>query len=444
MFGKGKLIDTIADLEHQLAQEKEITKAIGRSMAVIEFDPQGQILRANDNFLRTMGYSAAEIEGEHHSIFVAQGCAQSQEYRDFWRKLDAGQFVRGRVERINKQGETVWLEATYNPVFDRDNKVEKIVKFASDITERVLEQARNKAILDALDRSTAFIEFNPDGTVVNCNDNFARTVGYSKAEIIGQHHRIFCDPQYANSPEYNEFWQRLNRGEFVTGQFERRNKHGNTIWLEASYNPVYDDRRRLVKVVKFASDISERTRRAIEEKRSAEVAYRISEETSQTASEGAGVIIDAVSEMNKIADTVRLSSSHIESLNRQSAEISSIIATIQSIADQTNLLALNAAIEAARAGEQGRGFAVVADEVRQLAARTSQSTAEISSMISNIQQDTGKASVSMDQCLDQVTTGVELANKTGDAIAKIQEGANEVFRAIDQFSNVLEADKTLI
>ncbi|MCV6625725.1 MAG: methyl-accepting chemotaxis protein [Cellvibrionaceae bacterium] len=164
---------------------------------------------------------------------------------------------------------------------------------------------------------------------------------------------------------------------------------------------------------------------------------KISNETLDVAENGGGVINEAVKEMNQIAESVHTSSQHIERLNMQSGEINSIINTIQEIADQTNLLALNAAIEAARAGEQGRGFAVVADEVRQLAARTSQSTSEISAMISKIQEDTSNASGSMAQCLDQANRGVQLASQTGEVIAKIQDSAKEVVSTIDQFAQSL-------
>lgn len=435
---KQKKNDNSSVLQEQLAQQTSIVNAISRSMAMIEFHPSGEIITANQNFLLATGYALDEVQGQHHRIFCEPDYAASQDYASFWEKLNRGEFCSGQFKRVNKSGEPLWLEATYTPVYDSGDQLIKIVKFASDITERVIEQAKNKAKLDALSKSTAIVEFEPDGTIVDCNENFTATVGYSKSDIIGKHHRMFCDSDYADSSEYRSFWSRLNNGEFFQGMFKRVNSRGETLWLEASYNPVYDNEGKLHRVVKFASDITEQTTKAEAERESAKVAYRISDETSKTASEGGDVIKKAVAEINKIAGSVSSSSQHIESLNKQSAEISSIINTIQSIADQTNLLALNAAIEAARAGEQGRGFAVVADEVRQLAARTSQSTSEISAMITSIQQDTGNASSSMEQCLDQVNLGVELANQTGEVITKIQQGAYEVVAAIDKFSNALQ------
>lgn len=438
MFGK-QYKAQYEELLDRYTQQSSMISAINRSMASIEFRPSGEIASANDNFLKTVGFSLSEIQGKHHRIFCEPEYAASEAYRDFWAQLNRGEYFSGQFKRVGKDGNTIWLEATYNPVFDSNKNLVKVVKFASDITAQVLGDAQTQGKLDALSRSTAIIEFNMDGTIVDCNDNFLGAVGYRKAEIVGKHHRMFCPSDYTNTTEYQDFWRRLNNGEFFSGQFKRVNSQGQTLWLEASYNPVYDSEGNLYRVVKFASDITAQTEQAELERDSAAIAYRISNETLDVAKNGGGVINEAVDEMNKIAESVHSSSQHIERLNMQSGEINSIINTIQEIADQTNLLALNAAIEAARAGEQGRGFAVVADEVRQLAARTSQSTAEISSMISKIQEDTSNASGSMEKCLGQANRGVDLASQTGEVISKIQIGANEVVSAIDKFSKSLSA-----
>ncbi|MCV6626303.1 MAG: PAS domain-containing methyl-accepting chemotaxis protein [Cellvibrionaceae bacterium] len=423
-------------LKSELANCQSILGALDRSMAVIEFDPTGHVISANDNFQKATGYSLEQIRGQHHKMFCSPEYARSEEYRKFWSALAAGEVLSGRFERRNSAGETIWLEASYNPIRNADGDVHKVIKFAADITARVTQQQSTQAKVDALSKSTAIIEFNPDGTIIDCNDNFLHTVGYQKSEIIGRHHRIFCEPSLANSEEYDNFWKKLNRGEFVAGQFKRLDASGRALWLEASYNPVYDMQGRLFRVVKFASDITAQTELAQKTEDSAGIAKKISAETYEVAQQGGQVIENAASEMNNIAESVQRSSEHIESLNARSSQINSIISTIQEIADQTNLLALNAAIEAARAGDQGRGFAVVADEVRQLAARTSQSTAEISSMIHSIQEDTSSASSSMKTTLKQALHGVELANETGEVIARIQTASSEVVSAIDSYSNL--------
>ncbi|GAA6154158.1 methyl-accepting chemotaxis protein [Pseudoteredinibacter isoporae] len=433
-FGSSEIENENHALKTELGESKAILSALEHSMAVIEFDTNGHILKANDNFLSTAGYSFSEIKGKHHEIFCAPDYARSDEYKQFWNTLRSGQVVSGQFDRVNKNGDVIWLEATYNPIRGSDGKVEKVVKFAADITQRILEEQNVRAKVDALSRSSAIIEFEPDGTIIDCNSNFLQAVGYSKDQIVGKHHRIFCEPELANSEEYVRFWEKLNAGEFAAGQFKRVDSSGRTLWLEASYNPVYDMKGRLFRVVKFASDITKQTEQSQRTEESAVIARKISGETYSIAQQGGEVIGNAANEMTSIADSVKESSGHIESLNAQSTQINSIISTIQEIADQTNLLALNAAIEAARAGDQGRGFAVVADEVRQLAARTSQSTSEISSMIHSIQEDTSSASRSMATTLEQAMRGVELANETGEVIAKIQSASSEVVSAIDSYS----------
>jgi len=426
---------TISTLQHTNALQASLLDAIERSMAVIEFDLQGVVLRANDNFLKTMGYRAEQIVGQPHRMFCTPAFARSAEYNQLWTQLRNGQFQSGTFERVAGSGQSVWLEASYNPVRNDTGQVIKVVKYAMDVTPRLQTESEANAKLGAIDRAMAVIEFNLDGTIITANGNFLQRMGYTLSQIQGQHHRVFCKPELANSSAYSEFWKRLNQGELFSGQFERIDKNGQTVWLEANYNPVYDASGRLFKVVKFASDVTARVQQHAADAASATQAYHISMNTRDIAEKGADVIQQTASGMRAIAADIDGSSQLIAKLGERSQQITAIVNTIRGIADQTNLLALNAAIEAARAGEQGRGFAVVADEVRQLAARTSGSTAEISSMIAMIQDETRQAIESMDSTRDRAALGVDLANRAGTVILQIREGTTEAVQAVSAFAN---------
>lgn len=427
---------TIDTLQYTLNQQNSLLNAMERSMAVIEIDPQGQVLRANDNFLKTLRYRADQVVGQPHRMFCTAAFARSAEYAQLWTNLRSGQFQSGTFERVAGDGQSVWLEASYNPVCDDTGRLIKVVKYAMDVTPRMQSESESNGKLEAIGRAMAVIEFNLDGTVITANTNFLQRMGYSLAQIQGQHHRIFCAPNTAGTQAYSDFWRRLNQGELFSGQFERVDKHGNTVWLEASYNPVYDAGGRLCKIVKFASDVTARVQQHAADAASAAQAYHISMTTRDIAEKGAEVIQQSASGMRDIAADIDGSSHLIAKLGERSEQITAIVNTIRAIADQTNLLALNAAIEAARAGEQGRGFAVVADEVRQLAARTSGSTSEISSMIAMIQNETRQAITSMDGTRDRAALGVDLANRAGAVIVQIREGTSEAVQAVSAFANV--------
>ncbi len=425
----------IDDLQQTLTEQAGLLDAINRSMAVIEFDLEGVVLRANDNFLKTMGYTPEQAIGQPHRRFCTPEFGRSAQYTQMWSQLKNGQFLSGTFERVDSKGEPIWLEASYNPIKDASGRVVKVVKYAMDVTTKMQQESETNAKLQAIDRAMAVIEFNLDGSILTANQNFLTRMGYTLAELKGKHHRLFCTPEMVNSSAYEDFWRRLNQGEFFHGQFERIDKRGQPVWLEANYNPVYDAAGRLCKVVKFASDVTARVVQHEQDARSASAAYHISVETRKVAEQGTQVIQQAASEMREIAEDIAQSSTLIAQLGERSEQITAIVNTIRAIADQTNLLALNAAIEAARAGEQGRGFAVVADEVRQLAARTSGSTAEISSMITLIQNETRQAIKSMDGTRGRAAQGVELANQAGTVILQIRDGASEAVQAVSMFAN---------
>ncbi|RDL46151.1 hypothetical protein DN730_03680 [Marinomonas piezotolerans] len=240
----------------ELANLRGQLQAISRSQAIIEFDLKGNILFANDNFLNAVGYTLDEVQGKHHAIFVDQKYRASNEYREFWRKLGEGEFQTGEFCRYTKSGDPIWIEASYNPVFDEEGKPFKVVKFATDVTEKKNINADYESQLEAISKSQAVISFELDGTIIDANDNFLSTLGYSIEEVRGRHHSIFVDKAYRESSEYRDFWRNLGNGEHAVGRFPRVHKNGSAVWIQANYSPIRDSSGEPYKVVKYASDIT--------------------------------------------------------------------------------------------------------------------------------------------------------------------------------------------
>ena len=239
----------MANLEGQIA-------AINKSQAVIEFELDGTVQTANDNFLKTLGYTLDEVRGKHHRMFCEPAYVSTAEYKQFWDKLGRGEYESKEYKRIGKGNKEVWIQASYNPIFDHQGRPFKVVKYATDVTSQKLQTADFQGQLAAISKSQAVIEFGLDGIIQTANDNFLKTLGYTLEEIRGKHHRIFCDSTYTGSQEYRTFWEKLNRGEFDSGEYKRIGKGGKEVWIQASYNPIFDLNGKPSKVVKYASDIS--------------------------------------------------------------------------------------------------------------------------------------------------------------------------------------------
>jgi len=246
------------ELQNALAQ----AAAISRSQAVIEFNLDGTIITANENFLAAMGYSLDEIKGKHHSLFVDQATRESVSYREFWSNLNKGQFQAAQYKRIAKGGREIWIEASYNPILDDNGKPYKVIKFATDITASKITSLDAQGKIAAIDRAQAVIEFNLDGTIITANENFLSTVGYALSEIQGRHHSMFVEPQERDGNAYRDFWARLARGEYQAAEYKRVGKGGKEIWILATYNPILNDVGKPFKVVKFATDVTQQKLKA--------------------------------------------------------------------------------------------------------------------------------------------------------------------------------------
>ncbi|WP_241074906.1 methyl-accepting chemotaxis protein [Achromobacter insuavis] len=367
-----------ADLHGQIA-------AIHKAQAVIEFDLDGHVLMANQNFLDAMGYTLDELLGQHHRLFVAPDRRDTPQYCAFWDKLKRGEYDAGRYRRIHKDGSDVWLQASYNPIFDQQGRPFKVVKYATDVTEQQRRQADTEGQLAAISKVQGIIEFDLDGNILRANDLFLDAMGYREDELRGRHHSMLVLPEETRSPAYKEFWRKLRGGEYDTGQYLRIGKNGRRVWIEASYNPIFDAEGRPFKVVKFATDITKRFTAAqtlrvavqglTENAERAGQANTLARDACLIAEEGGKTVAGVVATMGAITDSSR--------------RISEIIGVMDGIAFQTNILALNAAVEAARAGPHGKGFAVVAAEVRSLAQNSASAAKEIKDLITTSVQQIG-------------------------------------------------------
>lgn len=422
----------LAKTTEELEQYKQLMNAIDSNVARIDFTPQGYVLNANNQFLETMGYSLDDVISKHHKMFCEPDYAATQAYRTFWLQLAEGKSQRERFKRLRSNGDTIWLEATYFPVKNGKGEVVFITKMASDVTDEVTALEHQTAISTAINKSMATIEFSPEGVISWANDNFLNTVGYSLSDITGKHHKLFCEQSFYD--ENPGFWHELAKGEFKTGRFKRVSKQGQPIWLEASYNPIFDSSGQVVKVIKFASDVTEQVLKAEQTTEAAEIAYSTSQQTAMIVKDGKASMDVSVEMSSEILAKSQRTDAIIEQLQEQANSIEDIVKTINALADQTNLLALNAAIEAARAGEHGRGFAVVAEEVRNLATRTTQATSEISGVMQRSSEVSEAISLSIDDIQEMAQRGQEQIEKVKAVMDEIDEGATNVVNAVSHLS----------
>ncbi len=417
-----------------VSSESAESAAISRSQAVIEFNLDGTIIKANDNFLSAMGYTLAEVQGKHHRMFVDPDYASGADYTNFWGRLNAGEYFSSEFQRFGKGGKEIWIQASYNPIMDPRGKPFKVVKYATDITQQKLQSADFEGQIAAISRSQAVIEFNTDGTIIKANDNFLSAMGYTLAEVQGKHHRMFVDPAEANSAGYVDFWKNLEAGKTDAQVFRRIKKDGGTIWIQGSYNPVFDPSGRPCKVVKYANDVTSLIDNA--------------EGTLASTQSVSAAIEEMTASMHEISKNMQMSKSAADAISHDSSQSSAaskelndsmkamegVVQLINNIAGQVNLLALNATIEAARAGEAGKGFAVVATEVKNLANQTSKATEDIARQIQQVQNMAFDVGSNIQNIVDSTSNVTQYISSVAAAIEEQSSVAKEIARSTQVMS----------
>ena len=468
--GNGKVFKVAkfaTDITEQVAVKKtaETLSLVANETdnSVIITDAKGLIEYINPGFTKLTGFTLAEAAGKKPGELLQGKLTCPETVQRIREKLDAKAPFYEEILNYDKNGEPCWIALAINPVFDADGDIDKFVSIQTNITETKLEQQSFNCKLDAVSRTTAVIEFTPEGIILDANENFCTTTGYALEEIKGKHHRIFCEPGYAQGEEYQGFWAKLRNGEFDSGKYQRFGKKGDEIWLRASYSPIFDQENNVVRVVKFASDITSEVELENEVSR---IASDFADQTSAisvqagTVAEGAQSLgatteeisasieelsasIDSIAQNSSGADeiaqqtkdeagagtrAIEKSIESMELINESSEEIAEIVKVISEIANQTNLLAFNAAIEAARAGEHGLGFSVVADEVRKLAERSSQATKEITKLIN--------------ESVKRVGQGSEISKEAGEAFKRIVDGIANTTNSISEISVAAREQQT--
>ena len=436
MFNR-RLKNELEDQRKELAMLRQLASQMDRGMLSITLNSDFCISAVNQSFADVLGYQREQLLGRPMSEIVPAYVPKLACFRDFNQAVAKLAPISDDYRYLRADDSLAWLRISWLPIQNPDGKLSHVQGYGRDVTKTIEGKKESEAFIDALILSTAVIQFNLDGTVITANEQFQQAMGYRLEQIAGKHHRIFCTPEEVQSPEYAAFWKKLNNGEYVADRFKRVDSRGQEVWLEATYNPVYDAEDNLSKVVKFASVVTDQVEREAQVREGASVAYDVSQQTDVSAQKGSAVVQKTVETMQQIAGQMQGTSESIEALGKQSLQINAIVQTIGGIAEQTNLLALNAAIEAARAGEQGRGFAVVADEVRNLAARTSKATEEIVKVVEKNQTLSDEVMRQMSSTREEAEQGLELANQSGAVIVEIREGAKQVVNAVERFANEL-------
>lgn len=381
-------------------EAQAVLESFHRSQAIISFKPDGTILDANDNFCQALGYERKQIIGKHHRIFVGDAERQTTDYRMFWKNLSEGKFQKGQYKRFTKSGDSIWIEASYNPVL-KGGKVVKIVKIATDITATKTRSLESHGKLDALSRAQAVIEFDPSGRILDANQNFLEALGYEITEIAGQHHRMFCEPEYIASADYATFWQRLSAGEYYNDEFKRIRKDGKPIYIQATYSPIYDDDGNVFKVVKFATDVTGRV----------VALQQIAAGLERLADCNIRFTIDEpfVPEFDHLRHDFN-------------ATLAKFQETLEQVLSQTN----NLSIKCRELSDNAGSIAQRSEQQATALDQTNQSLAQITIAVSESTERTTAARELVDEALSAASKSVRVVTDTIDSIGRIEAASDEI------------------
>jgi methyl-accepting chemotaxis protein len=402
MFGFGQF-------SQASSSDKAIVAAIGRSQAVIEFAMDGTILGANKNFLSTMGYTLEEIKGRHHSIFVDPQFAQSAEYRQFWDKLRRGEYEAAQYRRLRKDHEGVWLEASYNPILDPRGRPMKVVKFATDITAQKNLMADLTGQIAAINKSQAVISVSLDGTILDANPNFLKTLGYSLDEVKGRHHSMFVDAADRESPDYKLFWEKLRRGEYDARQYKRIGKGGHEVWIQASYNPILDPQGQPYKVVKFATDVTEQVKKA----RIEQIVQQISAVVEAAKSKD---LTSRVRADEDASDDVKVLSSGVNDL------IETLVSVINAVRDASE----ETKTASAEITEGSQNLASRTEHQASALEETAATTEQLAASVKNSAQSSRQAVAFAEEARSVAQEGGKIVGNAVDAMTRIEQASVKI------------------
>jgi methyl-accepting chemotaxis protein len=431
---------------HELLELRGQIRAIGKSQAVIEFNLDGTIVTANDNFLAAMGYRLEEIQNQHHSMFVEPGYAASEEYRRFWMDLNAGQYQIAEYKRIGKGGKEVWIQASYNPILDASGKPFKVVKYATDITGTKLRNAEFEGQLAAISKAQAVIEFKLDGSVITANENFLAVMGYRLEEIQGRHHSLFVDPTYGASQEYKQFWAALNAGQYQAAEYKRVGKGGKEVWIQASYNPIFDLNGRPFKVVKYATDISANKALQAQVAQAQERERREAEELLAKVNS----MLTVISAAARGDLTQEITVSGNDAIGQMGVGLSKFLVdlrgNVQRIAQNANSLAASSEELTAISQQMGSNAAETSAQANVVSAASEQVSRNVQTVATGAEEMSAsikEIAKNANEAAKVATSAVKVADSTNETVAKLGESSAEIGKVIKVITSIAQQTNLL-